>query len=243
MAPVPRKKKLSRRLLEAIAIVLGALVLRVLFRTWRVEVRDAAGDLVDRPEKVVYAFWHNRMLGFVHTHRRRGVTVMVSRHGDGEIIARIIEQFGFRTVRGSTTRGGVSALKALIDETARFDVAITPDGPRGPRYRLKPGVVLVASKSGRKVVYGSCAASRAWRFQSWDRFIVPKPFARLVVRIEGPVEIPPELDEAATEAARRDLEARLNRLTAELDREVTGEADPALEEAAAAPERPVGEPT
>jgi lysophospholipid acyltransferase (LPLAT)-like uncharacterized protein len=153
---------------------------------------------------------------------------MVSRHGDGEIIARIIERFGFRTVRGSTTRGGAAALKALIESAAQSDVAVTPDGPRGPRYVLKPGVVLAAARTGRKLVYGTFSAKRAWRFSSWDRFLLPKPFARVIIQVAEPIAFPPALQGASLEEARRDLEARLRRVTAELDREVTGEVDPLL---------------
>lgn len=190
---------------------------------------------------VVYAFWHNRMLAFVHTHRHRGVTVMISRHGDGEIIARAVERFGFRSVRGSSTRGGRGALKGLIDAAAGGDVAVTPDGPKGPRYVAQAGAVLIASVTGHPIVYGSAAADRAWRFRSWDRFLLPKPFARVVVRIEPPYAVPRDLDAAGLEAARRDLERRLRRVTAELDRAVTGEVDPILVEPESAAPAPAPE--
>src|SRR5207244_5011790 len=96
--------------------------------------------------------------------------------------------------RGSTTRGGAGALRALVERAASADVAVTPDGPRGPRYRLQAGVVLLASLARRKIVFGSYAASRAWRFRSWDRFMVPKPFARVVIRAAGPIEVAAGLD-------------------------------------------------
>ena len=230
-----RKKTLGRRVLEWLAIVVGGLLLRALMRSWRLELRNwqAIESAARRGEKVVYAFWHNRMLGFVRSHRGRGVCVMVSRHGDGEIIARIVEGLGFTTVRGSTTRGGPGALRALVERAKTADAAVTPDGPKGPRYRLQAGVVLLASLTGRKVVYGSYSASRAWRFGSWDRFIVPKPFARVVIQIaEETVTVPPDLAPPALEEARRDLERRLARVTADLDREITGEVDPLLAEAA-----------
>jgi hypothetical protein len=231
----PRPKKLSRRLLELVAIGLGSLLLRALARTWRMRIENPEvwEEPARRGEKVVYAFWHNRMLAFVHTHRRRGVVVMISRHGDGEIIARIVEKFGFGTVRGSTTRGGRAALKGLVTSARTADVAVTPDGPRGPRYVLQPGVVLAASLAGRRIVYGSYATKSCWRFGSWDRFMLPKPFAKIVVRA-GEMAVAQGLDDRGLEDARRELEARLRKITADLDREVTGEVDPALVSADAA---------
>jgi lysophospholipid acyltransferase (LPLAT)-like uncharacterized protein len=232
----PKRKKLSRRILERLAVALGAVVFRLLAWTWRltIENEEAIEGPRRRGERVVYAFWHNRMLAFVRSHRGRGVAVMVSRHGDGEIIARLIEKLGFATVRGSTTRGGAAALRGLVARAAEADVAVTPDGPRGPRYRLQPGIVLLASLAGRRIVYGSYACARAWRFGSWDRFMVPKPFARVVIRAADPLAVAPGLDERGLEEARRDLEGRLRRVTAELDREVAGEVDPLLLEAPAA---------
>lgn len=221
--------------------MLGSLVFRALARTWRLTIENAEAweGPARRGERVVYAFWHNRMLAFVRSHRGRGVVVMISRHGDGEIIAGMIEKMGFATVRGSTTRGGPAALRALVGRAASADVAVTPDGPRGPRYRLQAGVVLLASLARRKIVFGSYACSRAWRFRSWDRFMVPKPFARVVIRAGEPMEVPPGLDECGLEETRRDLERRLRRVTADLDRDVAGEVDPLLleEDAADSAER------
>ena len=181
-------------------------------------------------ERFIFAFWHNRQIGFIKIQQRyrAQVKVMVSRHGDGEIIARIVAKHGIGSVRGSSTRGGSAALKELIEATAEGHVAITPDGPVGPRYHLKQGAVLLASRSGLPVVCVSWSADRAWCFRSWDRFLLPKPFARLTADVDGPIGIPANLDADGVEAARRELEQRMKTLTARLDGEMGREVDPEL---------------
>lgn len=163
---------------------LGAAVVWLLARTWRVRydheqaLRDAKSD--GRP--VVFVIWHGQLLMHLWAHRRRQISVLISEHRDGEIIARVAEILGYRTVRGSTTRGANRALIGLVRELeADHDVAITPDGPRGPDRSFAPGALLVAQRSGRPIVAVGAHASRAWQFRSWDRFTVPKPFARVTI--------------------------------------------------------------
>jgi lysophospholipid acyltransferase (LPLAT)-like uncharacterized protein len=225
-----RLKRSRRRLLEWLAIhFFGGFVLRLLARTWRIE--DAVPEHVVRAlaqgDRFIYSFWHNRQIALIKIHQRYPypLKVMVSRHGDGEIIARIVAKYGIGSVRGSSTRGGATALKELIKATSDGHVAITPDGPVGPRYRLKQGAVLLASSSGLPVLCVSWSADRVWRFGSWDRFLLPKPFARLKVTTDGPVEIPANLDADGIEAARQDVEHQMNALTARLDREMGQEVD------------------
>ena len=108
---------------------------------------------------------------------------MISRHADGEVIARIVKSLGYRTIRGSTTRGGV---RALLESAQVVNdgivVAITPDGPRGPRHVFSPGAVIVAQRTSRPIIAIAATASRAWRLRSWDRHVVPKPFASVTIR-------------------------------------------------------------
>lgn len=220
-----RWRRLRRRLLEWLAVHLfGGVLLRLLVWSWRLEVAipDSVLQALAEGRRFIIAFWHNRQIGLLKVYRqvRIPVKVMISRHGDGEIIARIVARQGVGSVRGSSTRGGSAALVELIKITAESNVAITPDGPVGPRYHLKGGVVQLASRSGREVLCVSWSANRVWRFRSWDRFLLPKPFAHLKVDTDGPIAIPKELDRESTEAAREEVEQRLNDLTARLDAEM-----------------------
>jgi lysophospholipid acyltransferase (LPLAT)-like uncharacterized protein len=130
------------------------------------------------------------MLSMLWGHRNEDVAVVVSEHGDGEIIARIIEGVGNQTVRGSTTRGGTRALIGMIRALERgSSAAITPDGPRGPRHVWQTGVFAAARRANAPIVGTGIAVSRAWRFNSWDKFVLPKPFARIDIVYGEPVRI------------------------------------------------------
>ena len=178
-----------RRIRVAIASALGGLLIRLLGATWRVrrEGAEAFEDLVARRESVLAVFWHGHILSCTWVHRGRGMAALISRHSDGEVIARIVEGLGYHTVRGSTTRGGVRALL----ETAQFlekgiTIAFTPDGPRGPRHVFAPGALIVAQRTGRPIIAIGVSASRAWHIRSWDRHLVPKPFATVTLRYSEP---------------------------------------------------------
>jgi lysophospholipid acyltransferase (LPLAT)-like uncharacterized protein len=200
----------------------ASVLLLALGRTWRIEhealaARDNA--LAWGEGRCIFALWHARLLALIFTHRHRGAAVLVSRHRDGELIARVVEQLGYRTARGSSTRGGGEGARAMLSHAARgAPLAITPDGPRGPAETVKPGLVYLASRSGLPVVPVAAAASRAWVFRSWDRFRVPWPFARVVVAHGEPITVPPELDRAEAERWRARLQEALHALTAEVAR-------------------------
>jgi len=218
-----RPPSLRKRLIRALLIETALLIFRLVALTWRIRWQgfDGVERLHAEGKRVIYAFWHQRMMAFVHSHRGRKVQVLISRHGDGEIIARLVERQGFGTVRGSSTRGAVAALKGLIDRAREgHDLGVTPDGPKGPPYVVKPGVIQLAAKSGLPVVCCTNAPSRAWVFWSWDRFLVPKPFATLHLRFGEPIAVPPCEDESAVERERLRVETYLRRITEELEREV-----------------------
>jgi hypothetical protein len=178
---------------------------------------------LDGGERCIFAFWHARLLPLVFTHRRRAIAVLISRHRDGELIARIIERLGYVTGRGSSTRGGEEGIRDMLRhaEDGRM-LALTPDGPRGPAERVKPGLVYLASRTGYPVLPIAAAASREWVFDSWDRFRVPHPFARVVVAYGPPITVPPRLADDEIEAWRVRIEGAIRDLTGEVDRRAAG---------------------
>jgi lysophospholipid acyltransferase (LPLAT)-like uncharacterized protein len=194
--------------------------MRVLHSTLRFRCLPRAAAARDRDPPslrgpVLYAFWHQTQLIPAWTHRDRGIGILISRHGDGELIARVVDRLGFHPVRGSTTRGGVPALKALVRELrGGRDVAVTLDGPRGPRFRAQPGIVLLASMSGVPVLPTAFVVSRVKRLRSWDRFLVPRPFSDLVMRLGEPIHVPRDLDRDGREEYRLRIEQALRDLTA-----------------------------
>jgi hypothetical protein len=165
---------------------------------------------------VIFVFWHGQLLPLVHYHRNEGVVVLVSEHADGEYVTQVIERHGFGTVRGSSTRGGTKGLKGLIRAArAGRDLALTPDGPRGPAGDFKPGALAVAQTTGLPVVPVAAGASGGWRFKSWDGFLVPKPFARIVIGYGEPVLVPRGATRDDLEGLARQLGHRLDALTNE----------------------------
>ncbi|MFO8183700.1 MAG: glycosyltransferase N-terminal domain-containing protein [Candidatus Aegiribacteria sp.] len=173
--------------LLSLSRVLGRLFMRLIGLTWRVEyVRPFSGRSgMTRGRTVFYAFWHGRQLPLIHTHRGEGVTVLVSRNTDGQYVTNVLHSMGFRTVRGSSSRGGAEALGSMARSLRRGeDCAITPDGPRGPAKKAKAGTALISRLGGRPVVPMGTSGWPAVRFSSWDRFMLPLPFAKVVV-VEG----------------------------------------------------------
>jgi lysophospholipid acyltransferase (LPLAT)-like uncharacterized protein len=200
-AQAARKEKRTARLVNA-----GIALIGMLSWTWRYRVRDDDDVRRLRAEgrPIIFALWHGQMLPLLYKHRDEGVTVLISEHGDGEIIARIATHYGFRTVRGSTSRGAARALLELVREVRNGnELAITPDGPRGPAKSFAQGTVVVAQRSGAPIVPAVAHASSAWRLKSWDRFMIPKPFARITVAYGPAIEIAAaDAREAAGEAER-----------------------------------------
>lgn len=168
---------------------LGGPLIRLLAMTWRYEEVNAAPWRALRAggRPFIFALWHGHLLAQTWLRRREGITVMISEHRDGEIIARLVESWGYRTVRGSTSRGAGRALLGMVRELqSGKEFAITPDGPRGPAGAVQGGVLLASQKSGAPIVTMRSEVSRAWRLRSWDRFMVPKPFARVRVTYGDP---------------------------------------------------------
>lgn len=201
MADSPR---IDRRIVWAARI--GAVLIRALGWTWRIRVSNDDDLRRQRAAKqpVIFILWHGQLLPLLYHHRREGVAVLISEHSDGEIVARIAISLGYRTVRGSTSRGAARALIGLSRAVKEgHDLAITPDGPRGPAKSFAAGALVVAQRTGAPMVPVAVSASRGWRLKSWDRFLIPKPFARVHIVYGDLVSIQPgDVRDAADEADR-----------------------------------------
>lgn len=178
----------SQRLTLAIVPRLAALLIRVVGATLRYEDvfgvdygEPIRGDLIPGP--AVYAFWHRSLLTCAHRFQGRGIVIMISRSFDGELIARTVELLGFRAVRGSSSRGGTAALREMAEAyKSGHRCAFTADGPRGPAMVAQPGPVQLAQLVNALWVGALYAIpTSAWEVKSWDRFLIPKPFSRVVM--------------------------------------------------------------
>lgn len=200
----------------------ASLYVRLTYATtrWQVRENDQIVALLAANRPIIPAFWHSRLLMSPMRWRHdRRLRVLISTHRDGELIARTVGHLGIGTVRGSTTRGGVAALREMVMALKVGDsVGITPDGPRGPRMRVHPGIIALASLSGVPLAPVTYSASHCRFLNSWDRFVLALPFGRGVFLWGMPITVARDADAAAREAARLELERQLNALTAEADR-------------------------
>ena len=182
---------------------IGFWVVTLLGATWRIRLVNAgpADRLRHEGQPVALLLWHGQLLPLMYVVRYQSVAALVSTHKDGELIAQTCARFGCKLVRGSSSRGGDRALLGLV-RTLRegFTIAVTPDGPRGPARTFAPGALVAAHRANAPVVAFCVHASRAWHLKSWDRFMIPKPFARLTVVFDDPQVVPGETSRDATAA-------------------------------------------
>lgn len=187
-------------------LLLGRGFFQVLGRTWRIRVVNGEylQDLRTRRQPFIFSLWHGQLLPLLWHHRAQGVTVLISEHRDGELVARAAESLGYGLIRGSSTRGAERALISLVRELqAGHEVAITPDGPRGPVAKFAPGALVAAQRSDSFILPVAASADRAWRLKSWDRFMIPKPFARVTVAYATPTKVSAPTSRAAAEEGPR----------------------------------------
>ena len=216
---VPHSPKWHQRL--AAALICG--LIRSLAATLRFSFNDRSGMFVGEPkEAVIFAIWHNRLALSLVMYRKyvqrrqptRHMAAMVSASRDGALLARILELFDVEPVRGSTSRRGPQALRELTTWGERgYDLAITPDGPRGPCYVVQEGVMALAQLTGLPIAPVSYHLNWKFRPRSWDRFQVPLPFARCEVTIGEVMRVPREASEAEREQLRLKLERTLKAIT------------------------------
>lgn len=193
------KKELKSFLTNKIIPFIMQLIVRFIYLTNKKVYHHAQ---ISKDETIVVTFWHGELLMQSFNYQKlkpnTPVKAMISHHKDGEAITRTVEFLGIGSIRGSSSKGGAKALISTIRELkAGNDVAITPDGPRGPRFSVADGIVAIAKKSNAKIAIFNCKPTKYWQMKSWDKFIVPKPFGTLEFFIQEPLDVSElEMEEA-----------------------------------------------
>jgi hypothetical protein len=201
------------RLQPAFVARIAPPALRLLGATWRFDATlpEGADDVLERRRAVVIVLWHEELLPILWHHRGLGISAVVSVARDGQYLADAAGRLGYDLIRGSSRRGATQALLgALRALEERRSVAFTPDGPIGPRRVAKAGAAAAAQRAGVPMVPIRAEVSRAWRFRSWDRFVLPKPFARIRIRYGEPITVGE--GDAGLERGVRELQEALNLL-------------------------------
>ncbi len=212
IAPAPRRFTLRQRIILRFIITAGYWFIRLIGPTLRVCVSREEGaqqSVGQRP--LIGSFWHACIIPATYMCRNLGVRVMSSNSYDGEYMGRIIRKFGFVAVKGSSSRNAVRALLGLRRALQQgWAVAFTLDGPRGPRYKVKPGPVALARSSGVPLTMFHIAVESAWVLNTWDRLIIPKPFSRVLMRFGKLIPVTPDTDDAELSRYEAELQAALD---------------------------------
>lgn len=211
-----------KRLLELqIFIYIGLLIVKILSATYTIKIigPEIEKNILKKKQVPIYASWHQRFFpGITLFAARKPISIMISQSRDGELISKIVNRLGWRPVRGSSSRGGRHALreiKTLIHKGYRVGHIV--DGPRGPLGIVKPGLLILAQFSGMPIVPTIISAERKWVFNSWDRFMIPKPFSRVISRFGEEIYVSRNLEGAAFEDERSSIEDTLKKLYTETD--------------------------
>lgn len=209
-----------RNLLDRLIPVLAAILIRTIRASMRVRYvyPDSVRQLLERKAQFVLTFWHGQLLMMVYARYNKPIMMMSSRHRDGELIVRTMRWFGAVAARGSKTRGGIPALRTMI-RAARdgFTLAMTPDGPRGPRHIASMGVVQIAQATALPIVPVAFVVERKKVLRSWDRFEIPHLFTRGIFAYGEPISVRRELSSDEAEQSRLEIENALNELVGEVE--------------------------
>ena len=200
--------------------LLGKSIVDLIFCTASIEVAGyGAVKEILKSRRFILAIWHSRILLVSYIFKGWGGVALVSRSEDGEIIARVLQRQGQETVRGSTTRGGLAALITILRKisVSNRPAVIIPDGPQGPRFRVQPGIISLAKKSGYPIVPVTYSARRMKAFASWDRCVLPAPFTRCRLVYGRPLWVSKDADRQTEEENRLELEQELCRITSAAD--------------------------
>lgn len=213
--------KLRHPILDKTIGLVGATTVRLWMSTleYKAAFYDPAVDPVN-PEwsgQKIYIFWHEYILIPLALRGHSNLAMLLSKHHDAELLSHVAGHLGFEFVRGSSNRGGVTALRECLEKSRKMNLAITPDGPRGPRRQLAQGPIYLASRLQMPLVLMGLGCDRPWRAKSWDRFAIPRPYSRVRGVLSPELRIPSDLDREGIEHYRLETQKLLNRLTAEAE--------------------------
>lgn len=215
-------KNLKPFLYQQILPRIGLFAVRQLSRTYRLRIVSPENEsrIVSTGGHVIYASWHQRFFpGITFFATRKPIAIMISQSKDGDVAANIVDILGWRAVRGSSTRGGREALNTLKSlAKAGSNIGHIVDGPRGPFGVVKPGLLRIAQVTGLPILPTITSGEHNWVVNSWDRFLAPKPFSRVVIRFGSPIFIAEDIDEGTFEEKRRMVEKTLADIYADTDR-------------------------
>lgn len=211
------KRIFKHPLFQDFSTWLIATLIKLMAITFRVEMVVAPGATVflQSQDNAIFCFWHGRLILFpLYKPKKRQMHVLISHHRDGELIAKVIRHFNIASIRGSSSKGVKSATKSMIQIlNAGHNISITPDGPRGPNRKAASGAAYLCRLSHRPMLPMTYSASRCKRLSSWDRFMIPLPFARIVVQVGEPIWPQHEGEKLSIERLTERLETEMNRLT------------------------------
>lgn len=209
--------KLRHPWLVKAAVAAASVPLRAWFASLDFRYRPLGPDLDPRrpglPGRYIYAMWHEYLLVPICCFPRTDIHVLISRSDDGALAAELCRQFRVPVVRGSTSRGGAEAVRELVRAGRAAHLALTPDGPRGPRREVQQGVIYLASRTGLPIVPVGFGLDRPWRAASWDRFAVPRPLSRAACITGYPIAVPPAASREERDTVRQEVEAQLHHVT------------------------------
>jgi len=215
------KKKFRRFLYHYLFPYAGLCLVRLLSATYRIRIVDPDNehDLLTARGRLIYASWHQRFFpGITFFSTRRPIAIIISRSRDGEMAARAVNILGWRAVRGSTSHGGGQALETIKRLAGQgYRIGHIVDGPRGPFGTVKPGLIRIAQYADLSIVPTITSGENQWVFDSWDRFMVPKPFSRVIIRFGPPVHVPRDMGEGGFEQMQAQVARTLRQLYGDTD--------------------------
>ncbi len=195
-------------------------LIQLIGRTTRIQCvnNNLIETICQKNNPCIFSIWHSRLMLPVYPFRNKNLAALVSRSKDGEYITQLMNRFGFQTARGSASRYGAEGLLGLLHWLKHNgDAVVTPDGPRGPREKVRAGVIQLAKLSGAPIIPTGFSCTRNHRFNSWDRFMLPLPFGKIYLVTGETIHVPENADKAVLEECRLRLEKEMHRITAEVD--------------------------
>jgi lysophospholipid acyltransferase (LPLAT)-like uncharacterized protein len=193
-----RRKRIARAIGAPLVRHVGPLVVRMYAKTWRHRITADDPDHIKRLKETgaLAVIWHGRGFSLIPLFRGMQASILVSHSRDGQIMGDMLKGFGFDTIQGSSSRGGARAMREMVGALkSGRTICFTPDGPRGPMHFMSPAVALISRSTGFPVIPVGLGVDRAWRLNNWDRYTIPKPFAKLVSHIGEPIQVPRKVTE------------------------------------------------